>query len=131
MLNQLGFTEQEQTAINYYVRELGLKDYTKKLNKVCFYGNETRQHFLGKANLCWLLHKEKIPFITESKIRGKKGKTNIPDILVLKPLVAIEILHTETTEYYETKVQKAANGLIFINVNSHKAMFMNDVGELL
>jgi len=131
MKNNLGFTLEEQETINRVVREYGLTDYSKHLNKVCFFGNESRRHFLAKANLCYNLKKEKIPFITEFGISGKKGKENIPDILVLKPLVALEVLESESPETFTNKVHKAANGLFFVPITAERGMFLNDIHELL
>lgn len=120
-------SKKEQEQINNVVRRFGLINYGKHLNKVRIHGTESEQHFMAKSRLCYLLKKQKYNFLTEFPIE----KNHIPDILVIRPLVALEILHTESKNSYERKVRTAPSGLIYVGIYSHDAIELGDIHELL
>ena len=130
-LNKYGLNYEEQTILNNTVRQYGLTDYGKSFDKITIHPAEKKPHFQAKCNICFLLKKQGRHFLTEFPVKGKNSKTNIPDVLVLKPLIAIEILSSEKHESFEKKEQKSADGLHFLEISAADARDLKTAEDLM
>jgi len=69
-------------------------------NVICFGLNESEEHFLQKARICYALLGLGKHFVTEARFANKLARA---DVYVLDNDVAIEVLCSEKLENIETK----------------------------
>ena len=91
-----------------------VRQSNRKLNKVRYSVNETKEHKAKKREICQKLENEGKQYITEA-IFETGGRA---DVLVLDNFTVIEILHTEKPEEFEKKKNYYPNGLKLIAIKT-------------
>ena len=103
------------TKVQFDIKKLGLKFNKKKLNSVIFHStNETREHFLVKCILSYILHSMGHDIYSEGKYGTKKL-----DVIDLTDMIVYEIETNKTkkkTEQKITNVKDSYFGLIIIDL---------------
>ena len=71
-----------------------IRESNASINSVRGGRNESKEHFLKKAEICYELMQQGKSFVTEAKLKKRCGFKR-PDILVLDDMEVIEIAKTE------------------------------------
>ena len=95
----------KQQIINNNKRKYLDWGFLDKQNAVKIHGSENKEHFMKKAEIFFDLKRAGKTFLTEAKLKGNKF---IPDVLVIdqEPMIAIEIMNSESEESIEKKKQQ-------------------------
>ena len=85
--------------------------------------NNSFQHEFSKFVICWKLAKQGKEFLTEAILEGRK---NIADIVCLDDGEVIEVLHTETPDRFEAKLETIPEALEVISYYTNEV-----IGEIV